>query len=176
MNRVVWGIIVLAGCQAEGEGTPAAEDTGTELPVGCRGEGEPEAFLGRGVGGAFEPLAEGASIGLSVAPQGGFGVSVLIGTRGLQAGPSEIVSAELTAVSEAVEGSEATFVLEAALQCQTEGDHGVVYGVVVGFSSSLSNDDLLAMNGADAYLTVSVADALGRSAEVTQTVTLVVGE
>jgi hypothetical protein len=52
----------------------------------------------------------------------------------------------------------------------------VIYGVVVGFASSLSSTDLLVMNGQPANLTVAVTDAVGNTAEVAHTVTLIVGE
>lgn len=168
--------LVAVGCDKD-EGTG---DTGTPLDLSaCESGDAPEVFLGRGVGGAFEYLEDGASLGLTSAPQGGFGVSVLVGTRGLQAGPDDVVTAELTATSDAVENSAATFTLGAALECKTDGPdgpQGVVYGVVVGFNSSLSSDNLLAMNGQPALLTVSVTDANGVTASVDQTVSLVVGE
>lgn len=170
-------VSISAGCNGDKD-----EDTGTteELDLSaCESSGTPEVFLGRGVGGAFNYLEEGAQLGLSAAPQGGFGVSVLVGTRGLQAGDEQVVSADLTADTDAVENAAATFTLEAALDCKTDGPdgpQGVIYGVVVGFSSALSNSDLLAMNGQPATLTVTVTDALGATASVTQTVNLVVGE
>ena len=172
----VAALLLLAGCPGE---TPAKESVpGVDLN-NCESSDDPEVFLGRGVGGAFESLEEGAQVGLSVAPQGGFGVSVLVGTRGLQAGEGEVVEADLTAVSSAVEGSEATFSLDAVLHCMDDGPdgvQGVIYGVVVGFSSSLNNDQLLAMNGQPATLTVVVRDAAGVEASVDQEVTLIVGE
>jgi len=180
--RVRTGLVLgLAACQAEEEPSDVLpDDTGTLDLSACEvGTFEPELFLGKGVGGAFEILEDGAQVGLSAAPQGGFGVSVLIGTRGLQAGADEIVTASVTAQSEAVANSAATFELEAALQCKSdgpEGPQGIIYGVVVGFSSSLTNTDLLTMNGQPADLDIVLTDAVGTTASVTHTVTLIVGE
>jgi hypothetical protein len=160
-------------------GCSPAEETASGLDLSaCEAGQTPEVFLGRGVGGAFEYLAEGEQLGLSSAPQGGMGVSVLVGTRGLRAGEGEIVSADLTAYSPSVETSAATFTLDAALECMSDGPdgaQGVIYGVVVGFNSSLGNSDLLLMDGQPAELTITVRDADGVTGTVTQTVTLVVG-
>jgi hypothetical protein len=168
----IW--ICVACSDGGGNGTEPTTDLSN-----CESSDTPEVFLGRGVGGAFQFLEEGEALGLTAAPQGGFGVSVLVGTRGLQAGPDEIVSAELTADSPSVKNSGATFTLDAALDCKSdgpEGPQGIIYGVVVGFASSLSNSDLLKMNGQPANLTVSVTDAVGNTGSVEQTVTLIVGE
>jgi hypothetical protein len=169
----VWGWGLLAACQGPDDGPL---DTGGSLDLSsCEAGEQPEVFLGKGVGGAFELLEEGQQVGLSAAPQGG----LLVGTRGLQAGEGEIVTAELTGESQAVEGSAATFSLSAALQCKTDGPggvQGVIYGVVVGFASSLGNSDLLEMNGQTALLSVSVTDAAGATASVDHPVTLVVGQ
>lgn len=173
-----WGLFTLfVAC---GDDEPTTGETGTPVDLGpCQASEAPEVFLGRGVGGAFVPIQDGDELGLTAAPQGGFGVSVLVGTRGMQAGVDQVASATLTASSAAVETSSATFTLYAALECKTDGPdgaQGVIYGVVVGFASSLSNSDLLAMNGQPADLVVEVTDSAGHTASVTQTVTLVVGE
>lgn len=173
-----WCVVAaLAACNGD-DGGPS--DSGELDRSACESGGAPaEVFLGRGVGGAFDYLEDGAVLGLSAAPQGGFGVSVLVGTRGLAAGDDQVVSAALTAESDAVESSAATFTLNAALACKTDGPdgpQGVIYGVVVGFASSLSNSDLLAMNGQTATLTVAVTDEEGVTGSVSQDVTLQVGE
>lgn len=175
-----WCGMVAALAACKGDETPT--DTGTTAPLdlsACDSDDAPEVFLGRGVGGAFNYLEDGAELGLAAAPQGGFGVSVLVGTRGLAAGDDRVVSADLTAESGAVENSAATFTLDAALACKTDGPdgpQGVIYGVVVGFASSLSNSDLLEMNGQLATLTVAVTDEEGATASVSQDVLLKVGE
>ncbi len=183
MSVRAWGAIVFAAACDPDAADRTDTDTDGDPPatsaVECQSGSAPEVFLGRGVGGAFEYLLEGEQLGLSAAPQGGFGVSVLVGTRGLLAGDEEIVSADLTAASPSVENSAATFTLDAALACKSDGPdgpQGVIYGVVVGFNSSLSNSDLLVMNGQPAELTVVVTDATGNTASGTQTVTLIVGE
>ena len=91
-----WCVVAaLAACNGD-DGGPS--DSGELDRSACESGGAPaEVFLGRGVGGAFDYLEDGAVLGLSAAPQGGFGVSVLVGTRGLAAGDDQVVSAALTA-------------------------------------------------------------------------------
>lgn len=176
--RTIAVAVCLFGCNGSETNNDDTDNEATSY-VECESSSEAEVFLGRGVGGAFELLAEGEQLGLTAAPQGGFGVSVLVGTRGLLAGDEEVVMADLTAESTAVENSAATFTLDAALACKSDGPdgpQGVIYGVVVGFNSSLSNSDLLVMNGQPATLDVAVTDSVGNSASITQTVTLIVGE
>lgn len=176
-----WVLFLAAGA-ACGEPEPAPQPVDTGAPAdlsGCETGGDTEVFFGLGVGGAFELLEPGAQVTLVSAPQGGFGVSVLVGTRGLQAGAGEWVTAELVSSSDTVPEAGSTFALNAALECRTdapEGAHGIIYGVVVGFSSSLSNDQLLELHGTEAELTVSVSDATGATATGSHVVTLIVGE
>jgi hypothetical protein len=177
VNRAALALLALAACKEEPPTT--VPDPPVKVPEACTAGADPELFLGRGVGGAFVPLEDGDSVGLSAAPQGGFGVSALVGSRGLQAGDGELVTAEVTGFSDAVETSLATFSLSAALQCKTDGPdgpQGIVYGVVIGFASSLSNSDLLLMNGQSADLTVTMTDAVGTVASIEQSVILIVGE
>lgn len=169
-----------AACDEEAP-EKSVEDTGPDAPdlSGCDPGSDPEIFFGAGVGGAFELLEPGAEVTLVSAPQGGFGVSVLVGTRGLQAAAGERVTAELVSSSDSVPEAGSTFALNATLDCKADavgGAHGVIYGVVVGFSSSLSNDQLLTLHGTEAELSVSITDALGNAAAGTQAVTLIVGE
>jgi hypothetical protein len=172
--------LLMAACGDNG-GDDTASNTNTvtredDFPE-CHSGDAPEVFLGKGVGGAFEPLEVDATVGLTSAPQGGQGVSVLLGTRGIEVGHDLQVT--VTAESSVVENSFAEFTLVASLECKSDGPdgpQGVVYGVVIGFSSSLGNSDLLAMNGEPATLTVSVTDSNGSVAETTHRVILAVGE
>ncbi len=187
MRLMSFALLLNACGPAEDSDTDVPADTGTpdtDVPldlINCESNGvTPEVFLGRGVGGAFALLEEGAQANLISAPQGGQGVSVLLGTRGLQAGLGlPEVSISVTGVSAAVENSTATFDAVASLECKSDGPdgpQGVVYGIVIGFASSLGNSDLLLMNGQVADLSVTITDSLGATASVVHPVTLIVGE
>lgn len=52
----------------------------------CAGEGEPEIVLGHGEGSAFTPFEPGEEVFITIAPQGGFGVTIRASTSGLYAG------------------------------------------------------------------------------------------
>ena len=55
-------------------------------PAGpCGSTDTPAVRLGQGVGGAFAELVDGQEVTIAVAPQGGFGVSVVIETTGMRA-------------------------------------------------------------------------------------------
>lgn len=170
--------LTMMACGDGGDTTDTAPPTSTEPDYAeCHSGDAPEVFLGKGVGGAFELLEQGAQVGLTSAPQGGQGVSVLLGTRGIEVGTDLQVT--VTAESSAVDNSFAEFTLVAALECKSDGPdgpQGVVYGVVVGFNSSLGNSDLLAMNGAEATLTATITDVNGATATISHPVILAVGE
>lgn len=110
------------------------------------------------------------------APQGGFGVSVLVRSEGLLAGEGALAEVLLdTRVAGETTGS---FLLEdAPLYCNSDGSGGFLSGIVVGFDSSRygSNDAFLALDGSAVDLAVTVTDEEGRVAEVVTTVTLIVG-
>jgi len=147
-----------------------------EGPDPCGGWDEPEVTLGRGVGGAFVPIESGEEVNISVAPQGGFGVTTLVNTRGLIAGDDALVAAVLDVE---LEGSNiGTFTLdEQPLLCQGNGEGGLITGVVVGFDPNVyrSNDDLLTLHEQLVDLIVTVTDVDGRVGVGRQTVTLIVG-
>ncbi len=67
--------------------------------------------------------------------------------------------------------------LATPLLCQGDGSGGMIFGVVVGLDSTLykTNDQLLSLNGAEVELRVTITDALGATATVTQPIVLVVG-
>ncbi len=143
-----------------------------ELDPACQGQDTPTLELGQGVGGAFAPLMSGAQVGLTTAPQGGLGVTVLARTTGLDL--SEGVNFEL---GPEVDGQSAgNFTFSRRIPCQgPEG--GVLSGVVVGFDPIryASNDDLLELDGKTVDLVVTATDAGGRAVTTKQSVVLVVG-
>ena len=144
------------GCPGTKDG--AQDDTQTTGPS-CDGSGSQSVVIGTGAGAEFYPLEDGDTVGLDVAPQGGFGVSVRALTTGLKAG--DIVDVNLITEIDGVQSGQ--FLNEGVqLYCQEDGT-GLLWGVVVGFDADVfaSNDDLLALNGEEAVLIVEVTDADG---------------
>ncbi len=186
MRDLVLSLFLTAGCSKEPEDTGTITDTDTDTDTdtevdlsSCESQTETSIVLGRGVAGAFEPLEPGAQVGLAVAPQGGFGVTVLINTVGIKTSPdayTDLVNMQLDTL---IEGTlVGTFLQEGAvLLCQSDGSGGVIYGVVVGFDPNVykTNDDLLALDGQAVDLSVTITDVNGASASVIQPVTIVVG-
>lgn len=142
----------------------------------CVAEANPTVELGQGVGGAFEPLTEGQVVGLAIAPQGGFGVTVLIQTHGLIASDDSVSTAQLDIE---IGGQPAgDFLLDPApLLCQADGTGRISVGTVVGLDPDIykTNDDLLALDGVEATLDVTVTDEEGNSANTRQVVTISAG-
>ena len=142
----------------------------------CATADAPTLQLGSGVGGAFAPYTEGQVVTLDVAPQGGFGVTTLIATTGLQAGDAELADAQLDVhIGGALEG---TFLAEdTRLLCSDPGEGGRMSGVVVGFDPATysTNDDLLALDGQTVTLDVSVTDSSGAMATAQVDVIVSVG-
>lgn len=144
-------------------------------PDPCLSGGDPLVVLGKGVGGAFTPYEDGEAVGLSVAPQGGFGVTVVIKTEGLLASDASVADILMDVEVDGV--NDGTFLLQgAALLCE-EGVGGRFDGAVVGFDPDKysTNDDLLSLDGRQVELVVTVTDIEGQSATARQPVTLNVG-
>jgi len=145
-------------------------------PGPCVPSDEPGIQLGSGVGGAFAPYSAGEQVQLDIAPQGGFGVTTVILTDGLNADDAELADVQLDVVIDGVPSG--SFLAENnRLQCRSDGEGGQISGVVVGFDPQVysSNDDLLSLNGQAVDLDVTVIDSLGNQASVVQTVTVMVG-
>lgn len=158
--------LLLSGCP---EDPPDADP--------CAPSGSPLVQLGQGIGGAFAPFEDGEPVSLAVAPQGGFGVSVVIRTEGLLAGDDALADVQLDVeIDGATEGS---FLLtDAALLClDTDGGGGLVSGAVVGFDPDRygTNNDLVALDGREAVLRVTVIDGGMAMASAEQAVTIRVG-
>ncbi|MEM7157153.1 MAG: hypothetical protein AAF799_30150 [Myxococcota bacterium] len=158
------GVALLsAGCEED----PAADP--------CASGANPSVELGKGVGGAFTAYEDGEGVGLAVAPQGGFGVTVVITTEGLAAGSGSTADILMDVEVDGV--NDGSFFLEgAALLCEA-GVGGRFDGAVVGFDSDKysSNDDLLSLDGRLIDLVVTVTDVDGNEATARQPVTLNVG-
>ncbi len=167
-GRLLCAVVLIVSQVAACDGDDPASDP-------CASGADAAIVLGKGVGGAFTPYEDGESVQLDVAPQGGFGVTVVISTEALAAGGDNLVDIQMDVE---VDGSTAgAFLLEdAALLCEPSVG-GRFDGAVVGFDPNQysSFDDLLDLNGQRVDLVVSVTDADGASATARQSVTLDVG-
>lgn len=148
---------------------------GSDVPETCRGSDSPSILLGQGVGGAFAEIQDDANVTLSSAPQGGFGVTVLVRTQGLDITEEKAVEFSLRV---RVDGEPAgDFELSRLLRCQSDGSGGLLNGVVVGLDDEKygSNDALLALDQERIELVVTAKDQEGRTAEISKPVILNVG-
>lgn len=157
----------MSGCEDSPQ--PAADP--------CAPSNDPVVRIGQGVGGAFAPFEDGEEVSLAVAPQGGFGVSVVIRTEGLAAGDDALADVQLDVL---IDGeTEGAFTLtDAALLCvDGEDGGGLISGAVVGFDPDRysTNDELVGLDGREAVLDVTVMDGGMAMASVQQTVTIAVG-
>ena len=155
----------------------AACGDSTEFSGLCSTEsGTPVAFLGNGVGGAFVEYQDGQQVSLDVAPQGGFGVTVIVRTNGISAGGGQTADVQLDVEMDGQ--NVGTFLQEnTALSCRGEETGGEVRGVVVGFDPQVykTNDDLLTLNGEEVDLVVTVTNDADEAVTVRKSVTVVVG-
>ena len=158
-------LLLLVGCGDKGE------ETGSE-PLSCTSTADANLTIGYGVGEDFTAYDAEAVVGLSVAPQGGFGVAVRASTSGLAAGEvSVLLETEIDGVPTG------SFLNESVtLYCQDDGS-GLLWGVVVGFDPDTygSNDDLLSLDGEVVDLVVTATDTKGNSATGITPVTISVG-
>ena len=177
LPRLLLLLPLVTGCDGGGgsdsDGTGSGGDTGgQEL---CASQMNPTLEVGRGVGGAFEPYAPGEVVTISVAPQGGYGVPVSVHTMGLYAATDShpILDLEIRKDGK-VEGS---FGDNPPLGCRSSAYGGLITGQVAGLDPGTysSNDDLLALDGAQVEIWARVRDTNGAVAEGSQTVTLSIG-
>lgn len=146
-----------------------------EVPVSCRSGSPSTIEIGRGVGGAFEALSLEADVELTAAPQGGFGVAVVLRTQRLAASEGDVLRLSLDLeISGTVAGH---FELRRPALCNSDGSGALVNGIVVGLDPARygSNDALLALDDAVVSLVVTATDSSGNTATVRQQVTLQVG-
>ncbi len=139
----------------------------------CEPSDNPTVTLGRGQGDLFEIYEENEPVGLEPAPQGGFGVPVIIGTTGLQ---TELANSADATLDVYIDGSEEGTFLSTGLQlvCQSDSEGGRIHGQVVGLDPDtyVTNDDLLELNGTVVELRVTVTDTDGTEATGSQNVTI----
>lgn len=144
-------------------------------PAGCTAGDAPKVELGHGVGGAFVSFTDGESVGVTVAPQGGYGVPVQARTSGLEA--NEDSRATVHVATEIAGEDAGQFILyQQPLPC--DGARGVLTAIVVGLDPTRygSNDALSALDGTLATLIVDVVDGNDVAGHGEQLVTLQVGE
>jgi hypothetical protein len=173
-------LCLLTACGDKSSGAAASAgtdsggtDSGPPLVDGCDPSATAGLVIGQGAGSAFFVLEDQAPVGLDVAPQGGFGVSVRALTTGLVADGIVDVLLDVEHNGENV----GSFVNEGTnLYCQDDGS-GLLWGVVVGFDAENypTNDDLLAFNGEHVILIVAVTDTDGDTAEGRVEVVIEVG-
>jgi hypothetical protein len=140
----------------------------------CQPNDAPSAELGRGVGGEFVELSEGADVPIAVAPQGGFGVNVSVRSVGLRAADYSFVTADLE-TRLAGESIGQYTLHQQPLLCAADG--GRLTGVVVGFDPDRykSDDALVALEGQTVELQVNLTDDTGATARASQSVVVHVG-
>ncbi|MDP6931826.1 MAG: hypothetical protein QGG40_02875 [Myxococcota bacterium] len=162
---MIWTWLMMLACQGGGDDTGPGYD--------CAGSGDPTLTIGQGQGSTFVELETGDTVGLDVAPQGGFGVPIRAQTTGLVA--DEAVDVLLVTEIDGVEVG--SFLNQGTnLYCQDD-QTGLLWGVVVGFDADVyqTNEDLLELNGQSVDLVVTAYDTDGDEAEGRVTVTVEVG-
>ncbi len=156
--------------------TGACSDDGGGGEDLCQSADLSSAILGEGVGATFLPYEDLQEVGLAVAPQGGFGVTVIIRTEGLLAGDGQTAKVQLNVESDGQLAGE--FLQEnTVFSCRGKDVGGEVRGVVVGFDPEVykTNDDLIALDGQIVDLVVTVNASDGSSATIRQPLTIRVG-
>lgn len=139
----------------------------------CAG-GEPASIrLGDGVGGAFVAYEDEQEVPLRSAPQGGFGVTVLVATTGLPASDDSLADVQLD-VRQGGELKGSFLSLNAPLHCRAADEGGLINDVVVGFDKDQfpTLDDFIDINGTVVDLEVEVISHEGPSASVAHPVTV----
>jgi hypothetical protein len=162
VQKILTPLILLFSLGCPGSKDGGGDDTQASTVPSCDGSGQiGKVTIGTGAGSEFYLIEDGDTVGLDVAPQGGFGVSVRAMTTGLKA--DDIVDVNLVTEIDGVQSGQ--FLSEGVqLYCQEDGT-GLLWGVVVGFDADLfaTNDDLLALNGQEAVLIVEITDANGET-------------
>ncbi len=169
----------MAACSGDDDMTGDTGPTLSDEEFMCMGElGDAEVLIGEGIGGAFEELADGAQVGLEIAPQGGFGVSVSVRTTGLKGDALAFVTVRTEI--DGVESASFTFEQDGEptqqLFCQDDGRSALGAGIAVGFDKNdYTQDNLTDLDGVVADLIVEVTDERGVTATGSKTVTIEVG-
>ena len=167
------------GKSTEDTGVAVVADTGLTPEQLCAGEGDASLVIGYGAADEFIPYESGESVGLDVAPQGGFGVSVRARTTGIRSADGDTPHATSQVLLDTYIDGEltGTFLNETVeVYCQDDGQ-GLIWGVVVGFDPAVwaTADDLLSLDGQMVTLVVKATDPEGRVAEGSVDVVISVG-
>ncbi len=127
--------------------------------------GAPVLTLGVGVGSDFEPLEDGTHVGVSTAPQGGFGVPVGVRTRGFEIGTETLVEVDVTTELDGASIGQYR-IGGVALLCESHAVGGTIPGVIVGFDPAVypTQQELVGLNGRIVTLKVTVDAPDGTSA------------
>ena len=157
------------------------KDSGIDIEAACSGGGETDLTIGFGAGGAFNEFEQGAAVGLSPAPQGGFGVWVRAKTSGIKAmaedGSPHATSQVL--LETYIEGQLVGSFLNESVEvyCQDDGA-GLLWDVAVGFDPEQysTNEDLLSLEGQETELRVLATDEDGNTAEGRIDVVIALGQ
>jgi len=157
-------LVASAGCTGDTKDDSAADDTATAFDP-CAGDGTSSMTLGYPLLGSFDPISDGDSVGLEVAPQGGFGVSISGMTTGIPSADDGVAVDVLLETYLDGELSASFLNTETGLYCQGDGT-SLFWGVVVGFDEDkYKTTNLTELDGKIADLRVVVTDADGNEAE-----------
>lgn len=126
----------------------------------CAGEGPTSLILGGGSGEDFVPFEAGEETYITIAPQGGYGVTIRAQTTGLLTNaPAELV------LSSYVDGElTGTFDWgQIPLYCQSETGNGLLWGAVVPFDPEIfpTEEDLEVLDGETVLLVVEATGYAG---------------
>ncbi|MCB9793263.1 MAG: hypothetical protein H6741_11095 [Alphaproteobacteria bacterium] len=125
----------------------------------CAGEGPASLELGSGTGEVFDPFVDGQEVYISIAPQGGFGVTVRARSFGL------IADAPVSLFLSSSHEGESTGTFEwgeIPLYCMDDGS-GLLWGAVIPFAPELfpTEEDLEALDGELVTLEAEATDLSG---------------
>jgi hypothetical protein len=139
----------------------------------CAPSDDPSILLGDGVGGAFVEYEDEQEVPLRSAPQGGFGVTVLVATFGLPAAEDTLADVQLD-VRQGGELKGSFLSRNAPLRCRSAEEGGLITDVVVGFDGAQfpTLDDFIDLNGTVVDLEVGVITHDGPTAAIVKPVTI----
>jgi len=140
-------------------------DTGSVAVDPCAGDGDASINIGYPLLGSFDQMEDGETVGLEVAPQGGFGVSISGMTTGIPSADDGVPVDVLLETFLDGELSASFLNTETGLYCQGDGT-SLFWGVVVGFDEDkYKTTNLTELDGKTADLHVVVSDPDGNEAE-----------
>ncbi|MCK6525806.1 hypothetical protein L6R49_30760 [Myxococcota bacterium] len=151
-----WAIVLMAAGMSS-----CGEPTIEEL---CAGEGDPALILGHGEGSEFVAFEPGEEVYITVAPQGGFGVTIRASTSGLYAGADQ-GAAPISLVLRSRWKGEPSGEFDwgdVVLYC-TEDGSGLFWGAIVPLDPEMfpTEADLEQLDGERVELEAEATDARG---------------